>query len=454
MHGDFMFMKKRTGQIIVASVAAAAGLTAVGFAATRSGPVDVAGAGHWQKVERRLSSAPVILRGSLQAASQISIAAPFEGRIADRFVEWGDVVTQGQRLARIESPELEQQEREAEIALIRAEQELGHAMHVEQSPEYAMTNRRLAAARTAAQAARRRAGETQTLFDKGIIARQELDAAQQEVDSADAQVLGAQDEVVAFRNKQSGPGIRMLELDAHNRRARLEEMRAKRSAAVVVSPIAGVVMPAMQADATDAGASMREPRRGAYVTSRDALFTVADTRTLMVKSAVDEADVSRIESCRKALVNLNADPTRVVEGTVKRVASLPRGSVGMRTSGPEAQQFEVEVLVQPPSDVAAGRFRLGAPATVKIEPCKASPTVVVPLAALQWDETGIPSVRLRKAGAADGQLQPVSLQRTGVTDAEVASGVDAGDEVWIQQAASTVRSGGILRRLMQSGNDD
>lgn len=450
-------MKKRTRQVAVVLVAGTACLAAVSFAtmrsvASRAG--DEASAGHWQSVERRLSSEPVLLRGSLQAASQIIVAAPFDGRIAERFVEWGDAVVQGQRLARLESPELEQQEREAEIALIRSEQELGNAIHVEQGPEYAMASRRLAAARTAAQSARRRAAETQTLFDKGIIARQELDAAQQEVDSADAQSLGAQDELTALRNKQSGQGIRMLELDARNRRAHVDEVRAKRSAAVVVSPISGVVMPATQGEASEAGASVREPRPGAYVTSRDALFTVADTRTLMVKSAVDEADLSRIESCRKAAVNLNSDPTRVVQATVKRVANQPRGTVGMRTSGPESQQFEVEVLVQPPSDDAA-RFRLGAPATVKIEPCKSAPAVVVPLAALQWAETGEPSIRVRKAGSGDGRLQPVRLQRTGVTDAEVLSGIDAGDEVWIAQAgADKSRPAGILRRLMQSGDDD
>jgi len=52
-------------------------------------------------------------------------------------------------------------------------------------------------------------------------------------------------------------------------------------------------------------------------------------------------------------------------------------------------------------------------------------------------------------------LQRVSLQRTGVIDAEVSSGLDAGDEVWVAQAAANaVRPGGLLRRLMQSGDDE
>lgn len=452
-------MKKRAVHILVVCVAGLACIAAFGLALTRSGSFgspEGMNAGHWQKVERRLSSDPVVVRGNLQAGSQISIAAPFDGRIAERFVEWGDAVVQGQRLARLESPELEQQEREAEIALIRAEQELRNAKRVEQSPEYAMASRRYVSARSAVQNALRRANETQALFDKGIIARQEVDAAKQEVDAAGAQELGAQDELIALRNKREGEGLRMLELEASNRRARVEELRAKRSAAVVVSPFAGVVVPSTQSDASDQGAANapRELRPGTYVTSRDALFTVADTRTLMVKSAVDEADVSRIQSCRKAMVSLNSDPARIVEGSVKRVANQPRGSAGMRTSGPEAPQFEVEVLVPPPAD-AEGRFRLGAPAIVKIDPCKASPVVVVPLAALQWDEAGVPSVRVRKGGAGSGRLQQVRLQRTGVAEVEVGSGVDAGDEVWIAQAAATTgHSTGVLRRLMQSGDDD
>lgn len=455
MRRVFIAMKKRSIQIVVVSVAAVAGLAALGLAATFS-PADAASAGHWQKVERRLASEPVILRGNLQAGSQITIAAPFDGRMAERFVELGDAVVQGQRLARIESTELEQQEREAEIALIRSEQDLGNAIRVEETSEYAMASRRFIAARNSVQLAMRRAKETQALFEKGIVARQEVDAAKQEFDSAGAQMLGAQDELIALRNKQGGQGLRMLQLEASNRRARVEELRAKRNAAVVVSPIAGVVVPAPQVDAAEQGAATpaREARAGTYVTSRDALFTVADTQTFMVKSAVDEADVSRIESCRKAMVSLNSDPARVIEGTVKRVANQPRSAAGMRSNGPETPQFEVEVLVPRPSD-AASRFRLGAPATVKIEPCKSSPAVVVPIAALHWDEGGVPSVRIRKAGSRTAKLQPVSLQRTGVTDAEVSSGISAGDEVWVAQAAATTgRPAGLLRRLMQSGDDE
>ncbi len=455
MRRAFKAMKKRSVQVVVVSVAGVAGLAALGLAATFS-PADGAGAGHWQKVESRASSEPVVLRGNLQAGSQITIAAPFDGRMADRFVELGDVVIQGQRLARIESTELEQQEREAEIALIRSEQELGNAIRVEETPEYAMASRRFVAARNSVQIAMRRAKETQVLFEKGIVARQEVDAAKQEFDSAGAQVLGAQEELIQLRNKKGGQGLRMLELETSNRRAHLEELRKKRSAAVVVSPIAGVVVPAPQVDPSDQAAAtpVREPRAGAYVTTRDALFTVADTQTLMVKSAVDESDVSRIESCRKAMVSLNSDPAHVIEGTVKRVASQPRGAAGMRSNGSETPQFEVEVLVPRPSD-GATRFRLGAPTTVKIVPCKSSPAVLVPIAALHWDEAGVPSVRIRKAGSRTAQLQPVSLQRTGVIDAEVSSGVDAGDEVWVAQgAANTGRPGGLLRRLLNSGDDE
>jgi|GEM_PF-6451764 len=448
-------MTKRPVQIVVVSVAGAVGLAALALAAM-GGRADGASAGRWQKVESRVSSEPVVLRGNLQAGTQIAIAAPFDGRMAERFVETGDLVVQGQRLARIESTELEQQEREAEIALIRSEQELDNAIRVEETPEYAMANRRFVAARNSVQIAMRRSKETQALFQKGIVARQEVDAAKQEFDSAGAQMLGAQEELIQLRNKKGGEGLRMLELETSNRRARLEELRKKRSAAVVVSPIAGVVVPAPQADPSDQGAATpaREPRAGAYVTTRDALFTVADTQTLVVKSAVDESDVSRIESCRKAMVSLNSDPAHVMEGTVKRVASQPRTTAGMRPNGPETPQFDVEVLVPRPPD-AAGRFRLGAPATVKIEPCKSSPAVVVPIAALHWDEAGVPSVRMRKAGSRTAKLQRVSLQRTGVIDAEVSSGLDAGDEVWVAQAAANaVRPGGLLRRLMQSGDDE
>lgn len=405
--------------------------------------------GQWLTPQRRAVDQPLMLRGTLLPIAAVNIVAPVDGRLVERPVEFGDRVAAGQLLARIESPELINQLRDAEVAAIRAGQELAAAQQLEQGAEFQAAQRRSAQAEGALNTARRRAAETQTLYDKGIIARAELEGVQQEVQSAQMQLQSAHDEVEALRKKRSPQALRILQLEAQGRRERLEELRQKERALKIVAPIAGVVLYPIAGDGADtATGNAKEIKPGSTVTTRDVILSVGDTTAFVVKAWVDEPDLQRLEPRQPASVMLSSDPSQELAGELLRISSQARASDGRGGAGPSASpEFEVQVQVRPPAGLAP---RVGAMARVRLVPKPAAGGLLVPLAALRWGEDGKPLLRVRTGGAKVA-LRPVETARTTADAVELRSGLAEGEEVWVPDSGERARhAGGVLQRLLDA----
>lgn len=426
--------------------------TLIGLAAWQGAGDDVAAdaaGGRWQKPERRAIDQPLMLRGTLLPVAAVSIVAPVDGRLVERPVQFGDRVAAGQLLARIESPELVNQLREAEVAAIRADQELATAQQLEQGAEYQAAQRRTAQAEGALNTAQRRAAETQALYDKGIIARTEVEGVRQEVQSAETQLQSAHDEVAALRKKRSPQALRILQLEAQGRRERLEELRQKERALRIVSPIAGIVLFPIAAEGTDAAAGgAREIKPGSTVTTRDVILSVGDTTAFIVKAWVDEPDLQRLEPRQAATVMLSSDPSQELAGELLRISSQARAPDGRGVAGPTATpEFEVQVQVRPPPGLAP---RVGAMARVRLVPKPAAGGLLVPLAALRWGDDGKPLLRVRSGGA-EAALRPAETARTTADAVELRGGLAEGDEVWVPGSGERApHAGGVLRRLFDT----
>lgn len=415
--------------------------------------------GSWQAVERQSIAQPISLKGTLLPVNSVNIVSPVDGRLGARDVQFGDKVSAGQVLAHIDSAELANQLREAEIGTIRAEQELDNARHLEDGTEYKAASRRVTTARNALATSERHLVETQSLYDKGIIARTELEGIQQELENARSQVQSSADEIATLKLKQSNSALRILHLELDSRRARLKELREKQGATQLASPIAGVVLYPLQSDTSDSGASnaTKEFKPGAFISNRDVILSVGDTSAFLVKIWVDETDVKSIELNQEATVSLTAEPAYEFKGSVMRVSSQARANDQRNASGQGGVAFEVQVLIKPPTPDPAGGpvpiLRVGASATVKLQPEPGPPALLVPLSALVWTEQGQPAIRSRKSPRESGHLRHVEVTRTTVDFAELRSGIAEGDEVWVPSLADKTPSG-VLRNLSSMSNGD
>jgi HlyD family secretion protein len=442
-------MRKRT-KFLIGGCALATTLISVAAWRSADSAAPTAHGGHWQKPERQAVDQPLLLNGTLLPISSVNVVAQVNGRLVERSVEFGDRVVAGQPVARVDSPELVGELRDAEIAAIRADQELEAAQRIDQGAEYQAAQRRAVQAEGALGAAQRHTADTQALYDKGIVARTELEGVRQEVQGAEAQVQSARDELVALQKKRSPQALRILQLEAQGRREKLAERRAKAATLRITAPIAGVVLYPIAGDDVDAAnRGPKEIKPGSALTTRDVILSVGDTTAFVVKAWVDEPDLQRLELRQPAAVMLSSDPSRELAGEVLRISSQARASDG-RAGQPTTPEFEVQIVLRPPPGLSP---RVGAAAKVRLTRKSTADGLLVPLGALGWSGDGKPLLRVRTAGSGEGSARLVDLARTTVDAVEIRSGLNSGDEVWVPDTGGQVpRAGGVFKRLFDSEN--
>jgi RND family efflux transporter MFP subunit len=121
------------------------------------------------QVELREAARPVVLSGTIRASDEVSLAFRIGGRLIERAVDNGDVVTPGQFIGRLEA--------QNELNLLRSA-EAG-----------------LAAAQAQLTEARNNYGRQATLLERGFAARAVYDAARRNLETAEAQLEAAMAQV-------------------------------------------------------------------------------------------------------------------------------------------------------------------------------------------------------------------------------------------------------------------
>ena len=198
-------------------------------------------AGEWVEVRRQSLAQTLAAEGPLAAASAVSIGAPFDGRILQRRVQPGDVVKAGDLLVQMDAVEVLADLREAEAARIRAREALAELQHWSASTEVVGAQRQVVSGRAQAETARGRLAETQALFEKGIVARTDVEMAQSELNIATDQWRSAQDALASIRRKGSAAQVRAARLDVERNDARVALIQARMDQARITAPQAGVV---------------------------------------------------------------------------------------------------------------------------------------------------------------------------------------------------------------------
>ncbi|MBN1203867.1 MAG: efflux RND transporter periplasmic adaptor subunit [Myxococcaceae bacterium] len=231
------------------------------------------------------------------ASKRRSIIAPLvPGRLVEVTVEEGDAVKQGQVLARLD-------DRDARVALLRAEAELRSAQA------------RLAGAEAQALNAERTAIRTQRLAQGGAVAPAQL----QDAEAA---------------NRTASAERRAVEAQLGAARRSVEAARLQLAHTVVRAPFAGTVARKLADEgAVLAPAALEQENLGGIV-------ELVDLQALEVQAEVSEEQLSRIEPGQPALIFLDAFPDRVFRaktGTVRPAIDRSKATA----------QVKVEFLTPP-----------------------------------------------------------------------------------------------------------
>jgi len=338
------------------------------------------------RVQRRDLASDLSIASEFQPQQEVNVYAKVSGYIQKLYVDWGTHVKQGQLLAVLEIPELQQQLQQDEASVKKSEQDLGRAKEELNRSESAYTVAHLTYSRLA---------DVQKSRPE-LVAQQEIDVAQGKDLEASAGVSAAKDSIAASEQ----------ELLAS--RAALEKDRAMYAYSRITAPFEGVVTE------IDAYTGALLPAGTSSNKSGQALCHLSQTNLLRLVIPVPERA---------------ADDVRLGETVAVHVTTIKKtfdGKIGLFSGqiDPETRTMHTEVNVPNPNyAIVPGMY-----ATVQIPLHTVQNVLTVPVQAVQASGESHGSVLVV---GSDNRIEnrDVTLGLESATDVEILSGLRENERV-------------------------
>src|SRR5688572_7065366 len=223
------------------------------------------------KAARATIQSDITLVGNLIGQATVAVASRAAGRVESVSVRLGDRVTRGQRIAKIEDFELQEQVKQQEAAL---EVSLATIRQREADLKLAETN----------------AERSRNLFARQLLPKQTLDDTEARYQAAVAQL-----DLARAQTNQST--------------ARLDELRINLQNTVIVSPVNGFV-------------ARRAVDPGAFVGQNAPVVDVVDIGRVRLVANIVEKDLTSMQTGDETQVEVDAFPGEMFMGRIARVAPV------------------------------------------------------------------------------------------------------------------------------------
>jgi RND family efflux transporter MFP subunit len=236
----------------------------------------------------------VTVTGTLAAYDQATVSAKVPGRVLSISVDLGSVVGQGKMIAQLDPQDYKLRLQQADAALAQARARVGLPTDGKDDridPEQTGTVRQARALLDDAKLKRERAS---SLFDQGVIAKAQLDAADADLKVA---LSRYQDAIEEIRNRQAL---------VVQRRSELEIARQQLADCVIYAPFAGVVQ--------EKRASV-----GEYLAPGAAVVNVVRVDPLRLRAEVPEREARNVVSGQSVRLTVEGDPN-VYTGRIVRLS--------------------------------------------------------------------------------------------------------------------------------------
>ncbi|PSO82606.1 MAG: efflux transporter periplasmic adaptor subunit [Cyanobacteria bacterium QS_4_48_99] len=350
--------------------------------------------------------------GTVVPVKSVNISPKNSGRIAELFVEQGDRVQQGEKLARMENEDYEAQLSQARANLNEAQARLEEAQ-AGTPQEVEQAQAQVASAQSRFELAQQRRERYQSLLEKGAISQDRFDEVLSEYLSAQANLEQARRSLEQTRNTNR-PEINRLQAAVESAQAQYQEAQVQFQDTIIKAPFAGIIT---QKYATE-GAFVTPTTSASSTASATSTSILAIAEGLEVLAKVPEVDVGRIEVGQPAKIVADAYQGEVFRGEVKRVA--PEAVV-------EQNVTSFEVLVTLFTGQSKLRSGMNVDATFlgkQLQDALTVPTVAV---VTQEGKTGV----MVPGEDNQPQFQPVTLGLTISERTQILQGLESGERVFI-----------------------
>lgn len=405
----------RTGYVRVAVVAGLLLVAGAGLLSFRAPAGSAVEAQPWVEVK----SAPLVhqigLVGKIEPQRTISLTAPFDGNVLANLVEQGQRVEVGQTLLKMDPSLIEIQLREALSTQLKARRTVQELQDWSNSPQVARARRALRTSQMTVGNSERKLNESQNLFTRGIIPRNELDDLTQQLQTQRLDLSAAEGELQQALDQGKGEYRQIAEMELTNATVKYEALRTLLAGKDILAPFTGIVVPAPGITLLpNATASAGPVQTGSKVGQGQVLFGLANIEQLKIVSKVSELDINQLHPGQSVEILGDGFDGERLSGVVDIVSSL---ALPGDASGGSAQ-FPVSLSIPKLGREQLQRVRLGMSARLTIITYRNDQAIVVPPAAIQRAADGV-SVEYRAASDQPSQRVPVTVGQSTPEGVEV-----------------------------------
>lgn len=379
-------------------------------------------------VETKPVSGSITLIGQIEPLQQINVVSPFSGKIADVNFVYGQEVKQGDVLASVDTSEMMVRLRDAQAAVIRATQNEQTLRTWVTGPEVTRAKMNQSRNRAMLDSLKRKLDEARLMFSRGIIPKTELESAEESYENQVMNDQAAADEVQSLLQRSSAENLRIAGMEVKNAVVRRDELQAQINRAVVRTPLSGIVLRPAAGEDERRNTGARPLERGMAVEQGQALVAIGNLEGVIVRSQVDEVNISKIGAGQAAWVSGDAFPGLMLSGSITAVSCQARSTDGGRAESGKPPAFDVTVTVPQLDDIAKAIVRVGMSASAQVTTYENPEALVLPVSAVLSESDSYYVLRRDPATRA---FEKVLIQAgiTTLDSVEVLYGLNATDVV-------------------------
>lgn len=362
--------------------------------------------------------------GYVIARHQVEVASKITGRIVSLEVREGDIVRQGQVIARLDHSEISAQVLQAQANLAAAQARLAELEAGSRPQEIERARAQMERAKADLDNAQLNLRRTERLVNDRVLQQQSLDDAQARYEMALKAYQAAQEDYELARLGPRQEAIDLARAQVRQAEAEVAWAEAQLENTIIRAPVSGTVLD-RYVDLGEMVTTGFTSDRGA----RQALVSIADVRDLQVELDIAEADIARVQLDQPTVITPDAYSDRHYQGIVEyisAVADRQRATIKVKVKVLNPDSF-----LRPDMGAQVTFYPQGQPAP------KQGSSVMAPKAAVLKQE-GRSLVFLARDGKA--VLQPVTLGREEAGYVEILSGLQGGESV-IVSGQETLKDG-------------
>lgn len=371
----------------------------------------------WYPVHYASISNSLGLAGHFEAMDKVTLSAPFDGSISQVNAEAGSRVRGGDVIFTMNSTQIDMRIRTALSDLLKARKDLSRLELWNKTPEIARLRRQVSSAAALLKNSEVNLSETRALYEKGIVARNEVDAIRLQVQTQSEELQNARDDLTFAQSEADSDNRKIAQMALANAQAQYDTLTAMARHTQIRAPFDGLLVAATVPGASKA----QNPQPGQQVQQGTPIYSITGLTRFQVKARIQESDVRFLKEGMDVIIRSEGLPGESLKGrlTLINVQNVDNGDVG------GGAEYDVTVSLLP-STANLSNLRLGMSAALEIVTYANPYGLAIPPQAIQTDTEGKSYVNYRRDANAMPEQVFIKTGRSVASGIEV-SNLDPGE---------------------------